>query len=83
AQMHQFSHMLLALEAARHHQGIALTNDYMYNAPNDPDLVRLPGHTYHTGDSFYFAFKTTRRHDPSVQWLRQWLLSEARSSGLL
>lgn len=83
ARLQDFSHTLLALEAARHHQGIALTNDYMYNAPHDPDLIRLPCHTCSTGDSFYFAFKTSRRADPSVQLLRQWVLSEARNSGRL
>ncbi|WP_404367364.1 LysR family transcriptional regulator [Marinobacter sp.] len=83
ARVQHFSHTLLALEAARHHQGIALTNDYMYNAPHDPDLVRLPCHTCSTGDSFYFAFKTSRRDEPSIQLLRQWVLSEARISGLL
>lgn len=81
--VHQFSHILLALEAARHHQGIALTNDYMFSAPDDPDLIRLPCHTYKTGDSFYFAFKTSRRDDPAIQALRQWLQAEARASGLL
>lgn len=78
-----FSHMLLALEAARYHQGIALTNDYMHNVDDDPDLVRLPCHTLTTGDCFYFAFKTSRRHEPGIATLRQWIRQQAVISGLL
>lgn len=79
-----FSHMLLALEAARYHQGIALTNDYMLSNRDDAgDFVRLPLHTVVTGDSFYFASKTSRRQEPAVQALRQWLLARAGDSGLL
>lgn len=78
-----FSHMLLALEAARHHQGIALTNDYMYSAPEDPDLIRLPCHTMKTGDRFYFAFKNSRRHEMGIRVFRQWLRQQAIASGLL
>lgn len=78
-----FSHMLLALEAARHHQGLALANDYMYPIHDDPDLVRLPCHTLVTGDCFYFAFKTSRRQEPGIKTLRQWIRQQAISSGLL
>lgn len=81
--LQHFSHMLLALEAARHHQGLALTNDYMYNVHEDPDLVQLPCHTLITGDSFYFAFKTSRRQEPGIRTLRQWIRQRAASSGLL
>lgn len=79
-----FSHMLLALEAARYHQGITLTNDYMLSNRDDAgDFVRLPLHTVITGDSFYFASKTSRRREPAMQALRQWLLARAADSGLL
>lgn len=78
-----FSHILLALEAARHHQGFALANDYMYSEPEDPDLVRLPCHTLLTGDCFYFGYKTSRRNEPAIRTLRNWLQQEARDSGLL
>lgn len=83
ARLQHFSHMLLALEAARHHQGIALTNDYMVSVPDDPDLVRLPCHTMKTGDQFYFAFKTSRRHESGLRLLRQWVRQQAVTSGLL
>lgn len=79
-----FSHMLLALEAARYHQGIALTNDYMLSNRDDAgDFVRLPLHRVVTGDSFYFASKTSRRQEPGLRALRQWVLAHAEDSGLL
>lgn len=78
-----FSHMLLGLEAARHHQGLALTNDYMYNANEDPDLVRLPCHTLITGDRFFFAFKTSRRQEAGIQMVRQWIRQRAAITDLL
>ena len=78
-----FSHMLLALEAARFHQGIALTNDYMLSTRKDSeDFVRLPTHTVVTGDKFYFAWKTSRRRERGIQTLRRWLVDEAIRGGL-
>lgn len=83
-QVQHFSHMLLALEAARYHQGIALTNDYMLSNRDDAgDFVRLPLHSVVTGDNFYFASKVSRRHEPGLRALRQWLLAQAGDSGLL
>ena len=77
------SHMLLSLEAARFHQGIALTNDYMLSTRKDSsDFVRLPCHSVMTGDIFYFAWKTSRRRERGIQRLRRWLVSEAINSGL-
>ncbi|CCG97195.1 putative transcriptional regulator, LysR family [Marinobacter nauticus ATCC 49840] len=78
-----FSHMLLALEAARFHQGIALTNDYMLSTRKDSeDFVRLPTHSVVTGDKFYFAWKTSRRRERGIQTLRRWLVDEAIRGGL-
>ncbi|KMQ76859.1 LysR family transcriptional regulator [Marinobacter subterrani] len=78
-----FSHMLLALEAARFHQGIALTNDYMLSTRKDSeDFVRLPIHPVMTGDQFYFAWKTSRRQERGIQLLRRWLVSQAIEGGL-
>ena len=77
------SHMLLSLEAARFHQGIALTNDYMLSTRKDSgDFVRLPCHSVMTGDKFYFAWKTSRRREKGIQLLRRWLVDEAIHSGL-
>ena len=83
ARIQHFSHMLLALEAARFHQGIALTNDYMLSTRKDSaDFVRLPAHAVITGDKFYFAWKTSRRHEKGIQLLRRWLVNEAIRGGL-
>ncbi|TVP87261.1 MAG: LysR family transcriptional regulator [Pseudomonadaceae bacterium] len=83
ARLQHFSHMLLALEAARYHQGIALTNDYMLSTRADSaDFVRLPAHHVVTGDVFYFAWKSSRQQETSIQLLRRWLRQEAIESGL-
>lgn len=83
ASIQHFSHMLLALEAARFHQGIVLTNDYMLSTRNDSeDFVRLPCHPVMTGDRFYFAWKTSRRRERGLQLLRRWLVDEAIRGGL-
>jgi LysR family transcriptional regulator, glycine cleavage system transcriptional activator len=84
ARVQHFSHMLLALEAARFHQGVALTNDYMLSTRRDSeDFVRLPAHSVMTGDTFYFAWKTSRRQERGIQTLRRWLVDEAVRSRLL
>ncbi|WP_404419643.1 LysR family transcriptional regulator [Marinospirillum sp.] len=84
SRLQHFSHMLLALEAARFHQGIALTNDYMLSNQKDSgDFVRLPCHAVATGDHFYFAWKQARRREAGIQLLRRWLVSQAHNSGLL
>jgi len=84
ARVQHFSHMLLALEAARFHQGVALTNDYMLSTRRDSeDFVRLPAHSVATGDTFYFAWKTSRRQEQGIQTLRRWLVDEAIRSRLL
>lgn len=81
--LQNFSHMLLALEAARYHQGIALTNDYMLsNRSDSADFVRLPCHHVMTGDQFYFAWKSSRRHEAGIQILRRWLIQQSIESGL-
>ncbi len=83
ARLQHFSHMLLALEAARFHQGIALTNDYMLSTRKDSEeFVRLPCHPVMTGDKFYFAWKTSRRRERGIQILRRWLVDEAIRGGL-
>ncbi len=81
ARLHHFSHMLLAHEAARHDQGIALSNDYMIDTAADPDLVRLPVAPMATGDDFHLAYKTTRRTEPAIRALAGWLEEQAARSG--
>ncbi|WP_376697443.1 LysR family transcriptional regulator [Wenzhouxiangella sp. EGI_FJ10305] len=81
AHVQHFSHMLLAQEAARHHQGIALSNDYMLDTATDPDLVRLPTHEFRTGDEFHFACKTSRANEPAMRHLSRWLAKQADACG--
>lgn len=81
ARVQHFSHMLLAHQAARHHQGIALSNDYMLDTASDPDLVRLPAHELDTGDEFHFACKSSRMNEPAIRRLASWLLKQAEASG--
>lgn len=80
--MQHFSHMLMAHAAARYHQGIALTNDYMIDPADDPDMVVLPCYQVGTGDEFRLAYKTSRRNEPGIRMLRQWLRQQAEASGL-
>jgi len=81
ARLHHFSHMLLAHEAARHDQGIALSNDYMIDTAADPDLVRLPVAPMATGDEFHLAYKTSRRNEPAIRALAGWIQEQAARSG--
>lgn len=83
SRLQHFSHMLLALEAARYHQGIAHTNDYMLsNRADSADFIRLPCHYLMTGDQFFFVWKTSPRQEPGIQILRRWLLDQSIESGL-
>lgn len=75
--LHRFSHLMLAQEAAIHSLGVALVNDYMFNEATPKEgLVQLPCKSYQAKDSFYMAYKTSRRQEPALIQLRQWLLKE-------
>ncbi|SBS28894.1 Glycine cleavage system transcriptional activator [Marinomonas aquimarina] len=74
---HRFSHLMLAHEAAAHSLGIALVNDYMFNETTPEDgLVKLPCTIHNAQDSFYIAYKHSRRHEPALTQLRSWLRNE-------
>ncbi|MBM6551681.1 LysR substrate-binding domain-containing protein [Marinomonas ostreistagni] len=74
---HRFSHLMLAHEAAIHSLGIALVNDYMFNEKEPKDgLVKLPCTVHDAKDSFYIAYKSSRRQEPALNQLRRWLLTE-------
>ncbi|WP_026972972.1 LysR family transcriptional regulator [Aliagarivorans marinus] len=73
-QLTQFSHMLLATEAARYDQGIAFINPYFLDEPEyHQPLVRLPMHDLVTGDSFYFVYKSKLRNRADIRALGLWL----------
>lgn len=75
---HRFSHLMLAHEAAIHSLGIALVNDYMFNEQEPKDgLVKLPCIVHNAKDSFYIAYKSSRRQEPALSQLRHWLLNES------
>ncbi|TPE54573.1 LysR family transcriptional regulator [Maribrevibacterium harenarium] len=79
AQFHRFSHLMLAYEGAKHGLGVALINDYMLQSNSDDGLVRLPCSHYATEDHFYFAYKHSRRHEPAIAQLKQWIQQESSS----
>ncbi|MGR5176492.1 LysR substrate-binding domain-containing protein [Vibrio parahaemolyticus] len=68
-----FSHMLLAVEAAKYDQGITFANGYMMTERDLQDLVILPTHGLETGDSFYFVYKKSRSRQPEIKKLSSWL----------
>ncbi|SEF45968.1 LysR substrate-binding domain-containing protein [Vibrio hangzhouensis] len=68
-----FSHMLLAVEAAKYDQGITFANGYMMTERDLQDLVMLPSHGLETGDSFYFVYKKSRARQPEIKKLSSWL----------
>jgi len=79
---HNFSHLLLGKEAALHHYGIALINDYMINEDDSiPSLVRLPCHHVNSNCDFYFSYKNSRRHEPEIRAIRSWIKTQSQQLG--
>ncbi|WP_137170222.1 LysR substrate-binding domain-containing protein [Marinomonas sp. FW-1] len=79
-QFHQFSHLMLAYEAAKHSLGIALVNDYMMSEKHDQTtLVKLPCSAFKTGDNFYTAYKESRKDEEVIKSFRDWLRKEAKT----
>ncbi|UXI02588.1 LysR family transcriptional regulator [Photobacterium sp. TY1-4] len=73
ANMSYFSHMVLAAEAAKYHQGIAFLNDYFLNDQDRQHLVRIPTHELPTGDKLYFTYKHSRARQSEIIALGRWL----------
>ncbi len=74
--VHHFSHLLLAAEAAKYGQGIALLNEFMTTArERESELFELPFHRIRTDDSFYFIYPEAYQQNPSHEALRDWLSS--------
>ncbi|MCW8345373.1 LysR substrate-binding domain-containing protein [Vibrio sp. ZSDZ65] len=71
--MQHFSHMLLAVEAAKYDQGITFANGYMVTERDLQDLVMIPSHGLETGDHFYFVYKNSRARQPEIKKLANWL----------
>lgn len=76
--INHFSHVLLAAEAARYDQGIALMNNYlMTDQDRQQHFVRIPMHELITGDSFYFVYKKTRAKQTNIVKLARWLKQQS------
>lgn len=74
AKVSHFSHMVLAAEAVKYHQGIAFLNDYFLNDhDHQQNLVRIPMHELPTGDNLYFVYKQSRAKQFEIKTLGQWL----------
>ncbi|MGF1683878.1 LysR family transcriptional regulator [Photobacterium minamisatsumaniensis] len=71
--INHFSHMVLAAEAVKYHQGIAFLNDYFLNDQDHQNLVRIPMHELPTGENLYFVYKQSRAKQFEIQTLGGWL----------
>jgi len=76
--INHFSHVLLAAEATRYNQGIALMNNYlMTDQERQQDFVRIPMHELLTGDSFYFVYDKSRAKQTDIVTLGRWLKQQS------
>ncbi|MGF1704059.1 LysR substrate-binding domain-containing protein [Photobacterium makurazakiensis] len=71
--INHFSHMVLAAEAVKYHQGIAFLNDYFLNDQDHQNLVRIPMHELPTGENLYFVYKKSRAKQFEIKTLGGWL----------
>ena len=75
--INQFSHVLLAAQAARYNLGITLTDNYMMlEQTHQQNLVKIPMHELLTGDSFYFFYNDLKSNQPDIIKLSRWLESQ-------
>ena len=80
ARVHHFSHLLLAAEAAKYGQGIALLNEFMTTEQErEESLFELPFHSIRTDDSFYFVYPSSTAKRPGLEALGDWLVTLCRS----
>ena len=75
--INHFSHVLLAIEAARYNLGINLTNNYMtQDDANKQNIVKIPMHELLTGDKIYFVYKELKKNKDDIIKLCKWLESQ-------
>lgn len=75
--INQFSHVLLAAQAARYNLGITLIDNYMMlEQTHQQNLVRIPMHELLTGDSFYFFYNDLKSNQADIIKLSRWLESQ-------
>nr|WP_086940178.1 LysR substrate-binding domain-containing protein [Thaumasiovibrio occultus] len=78
ARLNYFSHMLLAVEAARYDQGITFVNGYLLSEQDKEQyLVKIPLHDVATGDVYYFICKPSRARQPDIVKLKNWLKQQS------
>ncbi|MCC4833919.1 LysR family transcriptional regulator [Shewanella sp. 10N.7] len=79
-QQHIFSHVLLAIEAAIVHQGIALASDFMVKDDiRSGRLIALDLPDLLTGFNFNFSCKQRRKREPAIACFIDWLKTQAQS----
>lgn len=73
------THYLLAFEMARAGIGAALVPDFLAERGlGDGTLVKLPGEPMPTGLNYYLSMKFSRRQEPALVALTQWLRAAIR-----
>jgi len=81
--IHHFSHVLLAVEAAKYGQGIALLNEFMTSTAERADsLYELPLHSIRTDDSFYFVYPNQAAKRIGLEALGKWLVALCKEKSL-
>lgn len=75
----QFSHVLLANEAAKYNMGIMLIDSMLMNFKDrDSSLVQVHKHELLTGDSYHFVCKTSYASKSEVNVLKEWLIEQCK-----
>lgn len=76
--INQFSHVLLAVEAARYNLGITLIDQFMLSA-EEPErgLVAIPMHELVTGDDFYYIYRQSDANHNDLINLGRWLKQQS------
>lgn len=79
-QIHVFSHILLAIEAAISGLGVALATDFIVQKDIlDGKLIVLDWPDIYTGFSFNLCYKQRRKKEPSISAFSDWLISIANN----
>lgn len=79
-QIHVFSHILLAIEAAISGLGVALATDFIVQQDiDDGKLMLLDWPDVHTGFSFNLCYKMWKRREPAIKAFSDWLTTKAQS----
>jgi LysR family glycine cleavage system transcriptional activator len=76
----QFSHAILANEAAKYNMGIMLIDSMLMNIKDqETSLVQIHEHELLTGDNYYFVYKNNGVNNKDMIVLEQWLIEQCRN----